>query len=73
MIFLKFYRRCYCCRPGEGTDGPRAGIVSSIQKDPPPMFVYDLFDAAILGIGDVLAIAGGLSGYEGQPGNQGGN
>ena len=37
------------------------------------MFIYDLYDAAILGIGDVLAIAGGLSGYEGQPGNQGGN
>ena len=35
------------------------------------MFI-DLFDAALLGIGEVFALAGGLSGYEGQPGNQGG-
>ena len=37
------------------------------------MFIIDLFDAAVLGVGDIFAIASGLSGYEGQPGNQGGN
>ena len=37
------------------------------------MFIIDLFDSAVLGIGDIFAIAGGLTGYEGQPGNQGGN
>ena len=36
------------------------------------MFTIDLLDAALLGIGEVFALAGGLSGYEGQPGNQGG-
>jgi hypothetical protein len=36
------------------------------------MFI-DLLDAAMFGIGEVFALAGGLTGYEGQPGNQGGN
>jgi hypothetical protein len=35
------------------------------------MFITDLLDAALNGFIDVLA--GGLSGYEGQPGNQGGH
>ena len=36
------------------------------------MFI-DLLDAAMFGIGEVFALAGGLTGYEGQPGNQAGN
>ena len=35
------------------------------------MFMIDLYDAWVLGIGDVFALAGS-TGYEGQPGNQGG-
>ena len=37
------------------------------------MFIIDLYNDAVLGIGDIFALAGGLTGYEGQPGNQGGN
>ena len=33
------------------------------------MFIFDLFDS-LLGIGDILALASGSTGYEGQPGNQ---
>ena len=36
------------------------------------MYIDLLVDAALFGIGEVFALAGGLSGYEGQPGNQGG-
>ena len=37
------------------------------------MFIIDLYNDAVLGIGDIFALAGGLTGYEGQPGNQGGS
>jgi hypothetical protein len=37
------------------------------------MSLLDLFDIAATGFFDLLGTSEGLKGYEGQPGNQGGN